>query len=43
VAQPHPVQAAAEQGGTNVADDGFDFGELGHYTRKLGGAAVGNH
>jgi len=43
VAQPHPVEAAAEQGGTNVADDGFDFGKLGHYARKLGGGALGNH
>ena len=27
-------ESAAEQGGSDVADDGFDFGELGHRARK---------
>jgi hypothetical protein len=35
VTQGDPVQAAAEQGGTDVADDGFDFGELGHCARNV--------
>ena len=35
VTQGDPVEAAAEQGGTNVADDGFDFGELGHCARNV--------
>jgi hypothetical protein len=30
VAQGDSADAAADEGGTDVADDRFDFGELGH-------------
>ena len=40
VAQGDPVEAAAEQGGADVADDGFDFGELGHCARNVNGSRV---
>ena len=30
VAQADALESAAEQGGTDVADDGFDFGKFGH-------------
>ena len=45
VAQRDSAELAADEGGADVADDGFDFGELGHRVRNLtGGAArtVGN-
>jgi hypothetical protein len=35
VAQGDPVETAAEQGGTDVTNDGFDFGELGHCARNV--------
>ena len=40
VTQGDPVESAAEQGGTDVADDGFDFGELGHCARNVTAGAA---
>ena len=34
VAQRDSAEAAADEGGADVADDGFDFGELWHPVRK---------
>ena len=30
VAQRNSAELAADEGGTDVSDDGFDFGKLGH-------------
>ena len=44
VAESDAVEAAADQGGADVADDGFDFGKLGHCAGNVNGrcALAGN-